>query len=75
MHTETDITRVERFIRIYRSRITAALALVLMVVLNTAWVFTAAALHVSSTHLDMAVFGLSAMGSAIAALAFYWGAE
>lgn len=75
MHIEQDTTRVERFIATYRARIALTLALIMAVVLNAGWVFVSAAIHVQSAHLDLAVFGMSLLASAIAALAFYWGAE
>lgn len=75
MHTEQDLNVVERFIATYRVRIATILGLTLAVVLNTAWVFVSAAIHVSSPTLDGAVFVIALLASATAALAFYWGAE
>lgn len=76
MHTETLTSRVEQYITAHRARVTLYVGVALSVVLYAAWfIISRTVLHVQSPTLDIAVFGLSAMGSAIAALAFYWGAE
>lgn len=75
MHTETTASRVEQYITAHRARVTLYVGVALTMALYLAWVLVSAAMHVSSPTLDACVFGLSAMGSAIAALAFYWGAE
>lgn len=75
MHTETTASRVERYISAHRARVTLYVGVALMLILTVVWHIASALVSISSSHLDIAVFGLSAMGSAIAALAFYWGAE
>lgn len=75
MHTENNTPRVEAFIRTYRARLAYGVAAALTVLAYIAWVFVSAAIRVQSPTLDLAVLGIAAFGSAIAALAFYWGAE
>lgn len=75
MHTETTASRVEQYITAHRARVTLYVGVALMVILTVVWHIASALVSISSAHLDMAVFALSLAGSAIAALAFYWGAE
>ena len=75
MHTETAASRVEQYITAHRARVTLYVGVALMVILTVVWHIASALVSISSAHLDMAVLALSAMGSAIAALAFYWSAE
>lgn len=75
MHIETQTSRVEQYITAHRARVSILTGVALMLILNLVWHIASALVSISSTHLDIAVFGLSAAGSAIAALAFYWGAE
>lgn len=75
MHTEITASRVEQYITAHRARVTLYVGIALMVILTVVWHIASALVSISSAHLDMAVFALSAVGSAIAALAFYWGAE
>lgn len=75
MHTETHTPRVEAFIRTHRARISYALMATLAVLLYVAWHVVSRGVQVQSPTLDACVFALSTMGSAIAALAFYWSAE
>lgn len=75
MHTENPTSAFEAYITAHRARVSAYMGVVLFVILNVVWQAASSLVGISSTHLDMAVLALSAMGSAIAALAFYWGAE
>lgn len=75
MHTETAASRVEQYITAHRARVSIAVGVALMVILTVVWHIASALVSISSASLDGAVFGLSAAGSALAALAFYWGAE
>lgn len=75
MHTETPLSAVEQYITTHRTRVTAWVGVTLFIILNVVWHIASALVHISSTHLDIAVCALAAFGSAIAALAFYWGAE
>lgn len=75
MHTETLTSRVEQYITAHRARVTLWVGVALMVILTLVWHIASALVSISSAHLDMAVFGLSLVGSALAALAFYWSAE
>lgn len=75
MHTEITTSRVEQYITAHRARVSIAVGVALTLILTVIWHIASALVSISSVHLDMAVFGLSAMGSAIAALAFYWSAE
>lgn len=75
MHTETTASRVEQYITAHRARVSIIVGVALTLILTVVWHIASALVSISSAHLDTAVFGLSAMGSAIAALAFYWSAE
>jgi hypothetical protein len=76
MHTETDYTRTEAFIARYRAEIALTVGALLAVALIVAWaVLAPLLLHIQSDNMGMAVSVLSVFGGAIAALAFYWGAE
>lgn len=76
MHTETNTTRTEAFIARYRAEIALTLGAILAVLIITAWaVLAPLLLNITSDHLGMAVSVLSVLGGAVAALAFYWGAE
>lgn len=75
MHTETLTSRVEQYITAHRARVALYVGVALMVILTVVWHIASALVSISSAHLDIAVLCLSAGGSAIAALAFYWGAE
>lgn len=75
MHTDTAASRVEQYITAHRARLAYALTATLTVLLYVAWHVVSRIVGIESYNLDACVFGLSAMGSAIAALAFYWGAE
>lgn len=75
MHTETATSRVEQYITAHRARLAYALTAALTVLLYVAWHVVSRVGGIQSYNLDACVFGLSAMGSAILALAFYWGAE
>lgn len=75
MHTDTTASRVEQFITAHRARIAYALLATLTVLLYVAWHMVSRVWGIQSPTLDTCVFALSLVGSAIAALAFYWGAE
>lgn len=75
MHTETTASRVEAYITAHRARVSIAVGVALLVLATLGWHIASALVSISSASLDGAVFGLSAMGSAISALAFYWSAE
>lgn len=75
MHTETAASRVEQYITAHRARVSIAVGVALMVLATLGWHIASALVSISSAHLDIAVLALSAAGSALAALAFYWGAE
>lgn len=75
MHTETAASRVEQYITAHRARVSIAVGVALMLTLTVVWHIASALVSISSAHLDTAVFGLSLAGSALAALALYWGAE
>lgn len=76
MNIELDITRVEAYVTAHRARVATYVAVALSALLFTAWLVVAyAVLNIESPTLDACVLALSAAGSAIAALAFYWGAE
>lgn len=75
MHTDTAASRVEQYITAHRARLAYAITATLTVLLYVAWVILSRVCGIQSYNLDACVFGLSLAGSAIAALAFYWGAE
>lgn len=75
MHTEPTASRVEQYITAHRARVALYMGVVLTVLLYVAWHVVSRIIGIESPTLDTCVFGLSAMGSAIAALALYWGAE
>lgn len=75
MHTETAASRVEQYITAHRARVALYMGAALTVLLYVAWHVVSRIIGIESPTLDACVFGLSAAGSAIAALALYWGAE
>ena len=75
MHTDTAASRVEQYISAHRARVSIAVGVALLVLATLGWHIASALVSISSASLDGAVFALSLAGSAIAALAFYWGAE
>ena len=76
MHTELDITRVEAYVTAHRARVATYVAAALTALLFAAWLVIAyAVFNIESPTLDACVLALSAFGSSIAALAFYWSAE
>lgn len=76
MHTETDYTRTEAFIAAHRARIAVALGATLAVLVTLAWALLApVALGIHAPTLALCVGIIATLGSAVAALAFYWSAE
>lgn len=75
MHTDTAASRVEQYLTAHRRTLAYGVAALLAVLLYVAWHVVSRVWGIQSANLDACVFGLSAMGSAILALAFYWSAE
>lgn len=76
MHTESTITRTQVYIAAHRARIAVALGATLALVLTLAWaVLAPVALGIHAPTLALCVGIIATLGSAVAALAFYWGAE
>lgn len=76
MHTETTTTAIERYIAAHRARIAVVMGTLLAVVLTLAWYFLApVALGIHAPTLALCVGIIATLGSAVAALAFYWSAE
>lgn len=76
MHTKTTTTAIERYIAAHRARIAVALGVTLSLVLALAWLLLApAVLGIHAPTLALCVGVIATLGSAVAALAFYWSAE
>lgn len=75
MHTETTASRVEQYITTHRARVSIIVGVALMVILTVVWHIASALVSISSAYLDLSILAITLLGSSIAALAFYWGAE
>lgn len=76
MHTESTITRTQAYIATHRARIAVVMGTLLAVVLTLAWsILAPVALGIHAPTLALCVGIVATLGSAVAALAFYWGAE
>lgn len=76
MHTETDTTDIERFITHHRATIAVVLGSLLALLLTLAWeIMAPLVFHIHAPTLALCVGVIATLGSAVAALAFYWGTE
>lgn len=76
MHTESTITRTQAYIAAHRGMLALLVGATLAVVLTLGWyVLAPVALGIHAPTLALCVGVIATLGSAVAALAFYWGAE
>lgn len=73
MHIEWDTTRVEAYITAHRARVAVIGFIILTATFSLGWALILPVLGIVSAHLVIASTVLIAIGSAITALAWYWG--
>lgn len=76
MHTESTITRTQAYITAHRGMLALLVGATLAVVLTLGWYMLApVVLGIHAPTLALCVGVIATVGSAVAALAFYWSAE
>lgn len=76
MHTESTITRTQVYIAAHRGMLALLVGATLALVLTLGWALLAPiALGIHAPTLALCVGVIATLGSAVAALAFYWSAE
>lgn len=76
MHTESTITRTQAYITAHRGTLAVIMGATLALFLTLAWeIMAPVVFHIQAPTLALCVGIIATLGSSVAALAFYWGAE